>query len=300
VTPLLLLALGAVALVGAVAILRSFGPGYRVGRLLASTRRISVEAARAIADAGERRYVRVDGRIDSAEDFEDADHRPLVLRRTRVFARRGRGWETVEDGREVVPFEIHEGLAAVEVDGAALDDGLVVVPRLSAGVAANLGDRSPAGIAPETPVRVRIEQVSSVEHAVVLGVPLRVDGRVRMISGLGRPLVLTTLEVPEAMRVLTGGAVWRSRAAFALLAAGVVLIAAGIAWAVVAALVPPAVAAASPSAPPGGGGGDPRSVGEGPGLVGDPLFAIGAVVLIAVAAIVLTTLYVRATGGPRR
>ena len=47
-------------------------------------------------------------------------------------------------------------------------------------------------------------------------------------------------------------------------------------------------------------GGDPRSAGEGPGLVGDPLFAIGAVVLIAVAAVVLTTVWVRATAGRER
>jgi hypothetical protein len=60
------------------------------------------------------------------------------------------------------------------------------------------------------------------------------------------------------------------------------------------------VAAASPDATAGpGGGGDPRSVGEGPGLVGDPLFALAVVVGIGLAAAGLTALYVRATGGPR-
>ncbi len=47
-------------------------------------------------------------------------------------------------------------------------------------------------------------------------------------------------------------------------------------------------------------GGDPRSSGEGPGLVGDPLVAIAAVVLIALVAVVGTTLWVRATGGRHR
>jgi hypothetical protein len=58
--------------------------------------------------------------------------------------------------------------------------------------------------------------------------------------------------------------------------------------------------AASPdvSAPPGGGG-DPRSVGEGPGLVGDPLFAVALVLGIGLLATGLTALYVRATGGRR-
>lgn len=63
---------------------------------------------------------------------------------------------------------------------------------------------------------------------------------------------------------------------------------------------PEPVAAASPEATPGqGGGGDPRSVGEGPGLVGDPLFAVALVAGIGVLAAGLTALYVRATGGPR-
>ena len=52
--------------------------------------------------------------------------------------------------------------------------------------------------------------------------------------------------------------------------------------------------AAEPAATPGTGG-DPRSPGQGPGLVGDPLFAIGAVVLVAVTSIILTLAYVRMT-----
>ena len=59
-----------------------------------------------------------------------------------------------------------------------------------------------------------------------------------------------------------------------------------------------AALAASPS-PTQAAIGDPRSTGSGPGLVGDPLFAIGIVALIAVVALVATLLYVRATGGRR-
>ena len=52
-------------------------------------------------------------------------------------------------------------------------------------------------------MRLRIEQVSSVEHATASGVPtLSADGDVVLGPGLGRPLLLTTLEVDEAMRVL--------------------------------------------------------------------------------------------------
>ena len=58
------------------------------------------------------------------------------------------------------------------------------------------------------------------------------------------------------------------------------------------------VLAASPS-PTAATGGDPRSSGQGPGLVGDPLFAIGVVVGIGLLVLAATLLYVRATGGPR-
>ena len=53
--------------------------------------------------------------------------------------------------------------------------------------------------------------------------------------------------------------------------------------------------AAEPGATPGTGG-DPRSPGQGPGLVGDPLFAFGMVVLVALVSIGLTLAYVRLTG----
>jgi hypothetical protein len=68
------------------------------------------------------------------------------------------------------------------------------------------------------------------------------------------------------------------------------------AWQVLLAL-PMRVLAASP-APEAGG--DPRSTGEGPGLVGDPLMAILVVALIGVLALGATLAWVRATGGPGR
>jgi hypothetical protein len=51
--------------------------------------------------------------------------------------------------------------------------------------------------------------------------------------------------------------------------------------------------AASPS--PGTAGGDPRSSGQGPGLVGDPALALLAVVAIGVGSVVATLAYVRLT-----
>jgi hypothetical protein len=45
--------------------------------------------------------------------------------------------------------------------------------------------------------------------------------------------------------------------------------------------------------------GDPRSSGEGAGLVGAPLFALGGMLLVGLVAAAGTLLYVRLTGGSR-
>jgi hypothetical protein len=66
------------------------------------------------------------------------------------------------------------------------------------------------------------------------------------------------------------------------------------AWLVAAATV----TAASP-APSAAAGGDPRSAGQGPGLVGDPAFAVLAVVAIGLGAVLLTLVYIRLTASRR-
>jgi hypothetical protein len=228
---------GLALLVAGGLVLRSFGPRLRVGRLLAATPPVTVAEAIALAESGARRYVAVRGRVDSEGEFEDADHRPLVLRRTRFQARKGREWRTWDDRLEVVPFEIRDGLQGIGVDGDRLDQGLVVVPRESTGVAADLGDRAPEGTVPDTRIRVRIEQVSSVEHALVLGVPEPADGGTRLTAGLGRPLVLTTLEPREAMRILAEGRTGAPRTAAALLGTGAAVTVVGVVWLVVEAVL---------------------------------------------------------------
>jgi hypothetical protein len=237
VIPLALLVTGVAALAGGFLVLQRLGPGVRIGRILATTRQVPIAEARRLASSGVTRYVGVNGRLDAEEPFEDENHRPLVLRRSRLEAADEDRWITFEDQRDVVPFEVSEGLDRIAIDGAALDDGLVVVTRESRGTAADIPDRVPAEVPPATPIRLRIEQVSAVEHATVLGVPgLDEEGAPILRGGLGRPLILTTLETPAAMRLLAGGRRTTSRLATALLATGALLAALGLAWAVVDAL----------------------------------------------------------------
>ncbi len=228
--PILVAVLGVLALVAAWLLLRSLGPRYRVGRLLAVARRVSVDDALALAMRPDPPYVRIDGRIDAEDEFEDADHRPLVFRRTRVEVRRGDRWVVVEDGRESIPFEVREGLSGIAVDASGLGDGLIVVPRESLGVAADLPDRVPSDLATTAPVRVIIEHLSSVDHVSALGVPSVDDaGRPQLGAGRGRPLIVTNLEPHEAMRILVGDHRYVPLAASVGLAGGaVLLVAAGI------------------------------------------------------------------------
>src|SRR4029078_696824 len=94
---------------------------------------------------GPARYVRVSGRIDAEDEFEDDAPRPLVLRRTQLQLLTDGRWFSFEDRRERVDFDIGEGLDAIGVDDAALDVGLVVVSRESVGTAADRADRAAAG-----------------------------------------------------------------------------------------------------------------------------------------------------------
>jgi hypothetical protein len=229
-----------------------------------------------------------------------------VLRRTTIQWRpspRSGAWRAAADPRvELAPFVIREGLDEIDVDAAVLGAGLVVVPRLSIGKVADLGTAAPPDAPPDAAARLLIEQVSSVEHATILGVPVRgPDGRTVLGAGLGRPLILTTLERDEAMRVLTGGAAGRSRVAIAGLAIGAVLIGAAAIWWIIEAAFGGGVAAALAASPdptlrPGT---DIRS-GDAAGFMGEPLLAILGVAALGLASLVATLAWVRFTSGRQR
>ncbi|HET7181957.1 MAG TPA: hypothetical protein VFI15_06965 [Candidatus Limnocylindrales bacterium] len=300
--PLLLTTVGFVALITASLILRSFGSRYRIGRLLAAAPRVSIAEARALAESGAARYVRIDGRVDSEEDWEDADHRPLVLRRTAYDWRPAAGgrWRHFRADLEVVPFVVREELDEIAVDGSQIGDGLVTVARQRVGHAADVEAMTAAGIDPGAEARMEVGYVSTVDHAAVLGVPQRgTDGQPVIAPGLGRPLIVSILEDGEAMRVLTGGATGRSRVAVIALGVAGVCFALAVAWWLLDAVVGGGAAAALAASPeptlrPGS---DTRTSGGGPGLVGDPLFAILVVFAVAVLSIAGSLAWIRLTGG---
>jgi hypothetical protein len=206
---LVLIGLG-IGVLGTV-LLRRSGSGWRIGRLLSAAPQVSLEMAAETAQLGQEAYVRIHGRIDSDEEFPSDEDQPLVFRRRQLQQSDGRsGWRTFDDERLAVPFALTEQGVRVEIDSDALGDGLVVVPRLSQGVASDLSvestSSSPPDLPPDTPVQLRIDQVSAIDHATAAGVPaVGSDGSVSLSAGMGRPLVLTTLDPEEAMRVLASG-----------------------------------------------------------------------------------------------
>ncbi len=298
--PALVLALAAAALVClvvAVALLRTVGRGYRLGRMLWAAPEVPIAEA-ATLSGSPLHFVRVSGRITSDEEFPDENDRPLVFRRRRVqvMDRPGR-WRTVIDDREAVAFAVEARSSVIDVDTSVLADGLVVVPREATGTFADL----PAelregldGISPATPARLVVEQISAVEQATVAGRPAAHEGRSMLTADGNRPLIVTTLERAAAMRVL--GAEHRVRvrlAAVLLIAAGVLSAAALLQVFVGAAL------GASPTTAPTPLGTpvlidplDPRA-GANASLFGAPLLAAVGVIVLGVLVALATIAYVR-------
>lgn len=220
---------GILLVIVAAVLLRSVGSGFRVGRLLGATPQVSIDDALDIAGADEPRYVRVTGRISSDEEFPDDQNRPLVFRRTRLAVRGAEGrWVNALDEREAVPFGVETRSSYIAVDDVALGDGLVVIARESAGrvsdLPADFGVDLPAGTDQTAPARLTIEQLSAVEQATVVGQPILRAGVAMMTAGFGRPLIVTTLEQPAAMRVLAHGRRGRVVVATAALALGIGLL----------------------------------------------------------------------------
>ena len=275
----------------------------RAGQLLAGLSPISpTEALKLAALRGASApYLAIKGSIDAPEIFEDEHHRPLVFRRERVSVADTGGWRVIDTAERSLPFVVSDPSSSISIATADLADGLVVVERRWEGSVAELHAAGREYQRPETAAlvaalatsdpkrsaRVGLEQISNLDRATAAG--QLVDGVLR--AGAGRPLVVTTLERADALRLLGGegrGRLASSTLALALLALGVLLLIGGIALT----LASPALGAdaVSPSPTPNPESGDARNggVGVGPGgLLG--LVVTFALPLLFAALVVLVT-----------
>ncbi|MEY3683394.1 MAG: hypothetical protein RIS62_104 [Chloroflexota bacterium] len=277
----------------------------RAGQLLAGLSPVTpTEALRLAALRDDSSpYLAIKGSIDAAEIFEDENHRPLVYRRERVSIADEGGWRVIDTAERSLPFVVSDPSSSISIATADLADGLVVVERRWEGSVAELHAAAReyqqaeaaslvAAIAARDPsraARVSLEQISSLDRATAAG--HLVDGELR--AGAGRPLVVTTLERAEALRLLGSegrGRLASSTAALAALALGLLLLLGGIVMALAEPALGADAASPSPTPTPTPESGDARNggVGVGPGgLLG--LVAMFALPLLFAAAIVLVT-----------
>ena len=297
--------IGAALLVIGLLLSRRTDARTRAGQLLAGLSPISpTEALKLAALRGESApYLAIKGSIDAPEIFEDEHHRPLVFRRERVSIADEGGWRVIDTAERSLPFVVSDPSNSISIATADLADGLVVVERRWEGSVAELHAAGReyqrpetaalvAALAPSDPTRgarVGLEQISNLDRATAAG--QLVDGELR--AGAGRPLVVTTLERADALRLLGGEARGRlvsSTLALALLAIGLLFLLGGVALALASPALGADAVSPSPTPTPNPESGDARNggVGVGPGgLLG--LVVMFALPLLFAAIVVLIT-----------
>ena len=306
---MLLLGSGALLIALSIWSSRRGGTRTRAARLMAGVAPVSPREANIIGDG---HYLAVSGNIDAAEAFEDESHRPLVYRRERVLIKDGSTWREIERVVRSVPFVISDGDHSIAIDAAQLGDGLVVIERQWDGsvaelAAANREYQDPesttlvaqlASAAPATGARVILEQISTLDRGTAAGL---LRSGALTAGGAGQPLVLTTLDRREALRILGSGqraSVVAGLLTLLLLIAGVLLLLIGSA-ALQSEATSGASAALSPSpalnpTAASGESGDARNggVATGPGGLTGLLgalaapFAVGALIAVVVSIVV--------------
>ena len=277
----------------------------RAGQLLAGLSPISpTEALKLAALRGDSApYLAIKGSIDAPEIFEDEHHRPLVFRRERVSIADEGGWRVIDTAERSLPFVVSDPSNSISIATTDLADGLVVVERRWEGSVAELHAAGREYQRPETAAlvaalatsdptrgaRVGLEQISNLDRATAAG--QLVDGELR--AGAGRPLVVTTLERADALRLLGGEARGRlvsSTLVLALLVIGLLLLLGGVALTLASPALGADAASPSPTPTPNPESGDARNggVGVGPGgLLG--LVVMFALPLLLAAIVVLIT-----------
>ena len=297
--------IGAALLVIGLLLSRRTDARTRAGQLLAGLSPISpTEALKIAALRGDSApYLAIKGSIDAPEIFEDEHHRPLVFRRERVSIADEGGWRVIDTAERSLPFVVSDPSNSISIATTDLADGLVVVERRWEGSVAELHAAGREYQRPETAAlvaalatsdptrgaRVGLEQISNLDRATAAG--QLVDGELR--AGAGRPLVVTTLERADALRLLGGEARGRlvsSTLALGLLVIGILLLLGGVALTLASPALGADAASPSPTPTPNPESGDARNggVGVGPGgLLG--LVVMFALPLLFAAIVVLIT-----------
>lgn len=212
----LLVAFGVIAAAGAViglaswVALRTSGAQPALARRLAGPREVRVGQLLDAVDVPER-PVRVAGRIRCRDPLETGGGERLVAFHRDVEVTAGGRWRRVERLRETRSFELWDHDGSLTVDPAAAAEPLVVIPKVWRGDPTQLEEPHISAVArlverhgPATAARSVIRTIDVTDRLLVVARAVRGDdGRVRLEPPAGG-FVITTLALPDAMRLLGG------------------------------------------------------------------------------------------------
>lgn len=210
--PLLLLALAAICAVAGATLVRASGSHLSLGRRLAGAAEVRVGDL-LDADPLPTRPVRVIGRIRSPDPMVTArDDRLVALHRDVEVQLPGGRWRTIERLRETRGFELWDHDGSLPLDASRAAEPLVTIPHVWRGDAGDLTDEAhraalarlqQQGLQPVA-ARSVTRTISVVDRLLVLARPVRdATGRTVLEPPPGG-FVISSLDLPDAMRLLGG------------------------------------------------------------------------------------------------
>jgi hypothetical protein len=224
----ILLAVALLLVAGGVLLVRTSGSHLALGRRLAGAAGLRLGEL-LDRDPLPARPVRVAGRIRCPDPIVTDDDERLVALHRDVEVRLGNGrWRTIERLRETRGMELwdHDGSLSLDLSHAA--EPLVTIPHVWRGRVAELEQAAhraaverleQEGLQPGD-ARAVTRTISTVDRLLVLARPVEAaDGGIALEPPPGG-FVVSSLELPDAMRLLGGRGRRRLLAGFALLGLG--------------------------------------------------------------------------------
>lgn len=236
--PLIVLAIGALGTVAGIGLIRASGANTGVGRRLAGAPGMALRDLQDLAERDDlpRTPVRVEGRVRCADPIvTPTGERLALLHRDLELQSPDTRWRTVERVRDARQVDLWQRSASVRLDLARVAEPLIAIPLVWEGDPAELGaalqpavERIRAEQGPALVARATTRQVLLVDELIVLATPARGDdGKLRLDPPPGGYLV-TNADLDVAMRLLAGPHRSRMVAGYALAAAALVVMAAGV------------------------------------------------------------------------
>lgn len=205
-------ATGAIALVAAgLLLVGASGARVALALRLAGARQVRVGELQDL-DPLPARALRIAGRIRCSEPLTARDERLVALHRDVEVRLEDGGWRTIERVRETRSFELWDHSASVRIDPAQAAEPLVTIPHVWKGRPQELQEEAHRAAVDRLnregrrPIAARstTRAVSVVERLLVLARARRgADGDVTLEAPPGG-LVISSLELPDAMRLLGG------------------------------------------------------------------------------------------------